>query len=443
MKCSACNSDLKPGDEYLQCMVERCSRLYHYLCNNQNLSLEERAAWICPECRCASKKGGNNSEIAVGTPQSARDSNITVRKVSSTNSKSDVPVDFSYIVLEMKDLKERVLEMSHKVTEIFTYVHRCHENIEECKDNLVSLSGKFQSMEADIISYQQCSKQVDPIAPLSNPDGREVTKTYTIRRPKKSQLVSKNSQSASKNSQSASKNSQSASISSQSKSTNKSQIVTSNHPTVGDSSLISSAHPTDEAQVNNDDPVHVDTEPAKDLDLTNSSVPTAPTVTIPPSNNAAAMDASLDSAHSKSNNHRYSAREQIVRTADGPQVCAAPTDELLSNKKRQNSIRCTAGPNITSLKAAEETKSIHLWNMKSGPDEIAEYLQQLYPQAKCVVDELKTKGHYRSYKLIVPIAWYDHILSPEIWPENARIKPWIAFRRFRTNEQDNRFRHTE
>lgn len=71
--------------------------------------------------------------------------------------------------------------------------------------------------------------------------------------------------------------------------------------------------------------------------------------------------------------------------------------------KHFSSVRCNAGPDVTTLQAVEYRIYIHLWNMSSGADEIRAYLQQLCPDKMCTVEELKPKGiKQKSLKINVP-----------------------------------------
>ncbi|CAG4983536.1 unnamed protein product [Colias eurytheme] len=97
--------------------------------------------------------------------------------------------------------------------------------------------------------------------------------------------------------------------------------------------------------------------------------------------------------------------------------------------RRPPSLCGAAGPNVTSLKAVEPRKYLHLWNMESSADEIRDYLRHLCPVGNCTVEELRPRGDYKSYKLGVPVAYFDSCLSTEVWPVNARIKTWIAQKR--------------
>lgn len=101
--------------------------------------------------------------------------------------------------------------------------------------------------------------------------------------------------------------------------------------------------------------------------------------------------------------------------------------QVVNNKRprRSASIRGTAAPNLVPLKAVEYRKHIHLWNMASGSDEVLAYVKSLCPTGTCTLEELRAKGDYKSFKISVPAIYYDKCLSPQLWPENARIKPWL------------------
>ncbi|KAJ8726712.1 hypothetical protein PYW08_015109 [Mythimna loreyi] len=77
---------------------------------------------------------------------------------------------------------------------------------------------------------------------------------------------------------------------------------------------------------------------------------------------------------------------------------------VVTRKHRQmTSISGTAGPAVTTLKAVEPRKYLHLWNMESSADEIRNYLQHLCPEGSgtCTVDLLTSKGNYKSYKMVL------------------------------------------
>ncbi|KAJ8707186.1 hypothetical protein PYW08_011320 [Mythimna loreyi] len=106
---------------------------------------------------------------------------------------------------------------------------------------------------------------------------------------------------------------------------------------------------------------------------------------------------------------------------------------------KHKSLSGKAGANVTTLKAAEVRKYIHVWNMESNVEDVRHYLRQLCPAANCTVDELRPKGHYKSYKIGIPLPHFDTIFSVDVWPLNAQIKLWFPFiRRYKSNKKEPR-----
>lgn len=98
------------------------------------------------------------------------------------------------------------------------------------------------------------------------------------------------------------------------------------------------------------------------------------------------------------------------------------------NYKRPSSIRCTGNPATTSLKAVERRRFIHLWNMVSGREDVKQHLAKICPSGECTVEELKSKGDYKSYKISIPEVHFEKCFVAEAWPDNARLKIWVPFR---------------
>lgn len=66
--------------------------------------------------------------------------------------------------------------------------------------------------------------------------------------------------------------------------------------------------------------------------------------------------------------------------------------------------------------------------MVSGLEDVRLYLKELCPTVTFTVDELNSKGDYKSYKIGVPDTHYETCFAADVWPDNARIKAWIPFR---------------
>lgn len=102
--------------------------------------------------------------------------------------------------------------------------------------------------------------------------------------------------------------------------------------------------------------------------------------------------------------------------------------EVRKKTRRPQSLCCLAGPSVTTLQAVERRRYFHLWNMRSGLEDVQAYLQQVCAPETGTVDELTPRGDYKSYKIGVPADLYDKCFSVNMWPENARVKSWIPFR---------------
>lgn len=118
---------------------------------------------------------------------------------------------------------------------------------------------------------------------------------------------------------------------------------------------------------------------------------------------------------------------QKTNTADEPED-GEGWIEVRKKSRRPQSMCCLAGPSVTTLQAVERRRYFHLWNMRSGLEEVQAYLQQVCAPESGTVDALKPKGDYKSYKIGVPADLYDKCFSVNMWPDNARVKPWIPFR---------------
>lgn len=133
------------------------------------------------------------------------------------------------------------------------------------------------------------------------------------------------------------------------------------------------------------------------------------------------------------NERSESARLHVTEIV-GCSGLTTPADQQWTEVKRRKSrgptsLCGTAGPAITTLKAVEPVKHLHLWNMASNADDILQYIKQLCPTGTCTVEELTPKGNYKSYKIGVPEAHYEACYSIDVWPVNARIKAWINYRK--------------
>ncbi|KAL0811466.1 hypothetical protein ABMA28_009866, partial [Loxostege sticticalis] len=153
MICAACRDVIDGKEKYLRCVIESCSKSYHIACAGGNV-FELDISWICPECRCSTKKGGDNSCTPVGSAKKARE-NVTVRKIPPATH----PVDDSFVAqpselsidevqclrLEIQSLKSHI---SHAVSLLKSYELKMSDYAIEIKElhkklDAVAISSAF------------------------------------------------------------------------------------------------------------------------------------------------------------------------------------------------------------------------------------------------------------------------------------------------------------
>lgn len=337
--CSGCRGDLGLGEEYLQCMVKTCNKLYHLLCTSKKLTTKEKDSWVCPECCIRQKRIGSNCETPVGTPVTTK--NISVRNKSAPSVSPSPQPEFSSqvasIMLEMQGIRNQMSILTEQLSNAVSVVTQYQAALADCSMKIGIASERLVRLEQSSTCHCQADKPREPNSgnaiPLS--DARSEGKPKPINRK----------------------------ISSMSNLTVEPTNVVA--PCVAEQSF---ALPTRNAE--STDTTHVD--------------------------------------HNESGQGTW--------------------QKVLGRKKRFSSVRGTAGPHVTSLKAIECRKFIHLWNMISGADDVREYLHTLYPGKTFTIEELKPKGDYKSFKIGVPKELYEECLTAEMWPENARVRVWF-FRR--------------
>lgn len=352
MTCGACQTDLLLGEEFLQCMVETCGKLYHNACNNRALSANERATWVCPECTCTIRKGGRNCEMPVGTPLNVK--NIALRKPSSGSSttqqrqrSSETEVSMSTsATLEIQLLREQITLLTEQLADAVTTIGQYHSALTICTCKVEAISDKLMALEDSINSRGgplTTAPYVDDLKSSKAPKQRGQTHNR----------IGKGKQHAAGG------------------------II---------KPVIPKARPTNEI--------------------------------------LSAVAAPHEEGPRGIQQSGY--RLDSISINDTDDLTSGKWEEPRSKKQRRlTSVRCTAGPNVTTLRAVEDRKHIHLWNMLSGVEEVREYLKNLCPEGTCTVEELKSRGDYKSYKLGVPAACFDRCISADVWPENARVKMWF------------------
>lgn len=147
MNCAACCCIIVEGEDVVICTLEKCHKKYHLHCISDT-SLINVNDWVCPECRCAVKKGGDNSLTPVGVCVELCNENITQRKKFShiaVEEQRDCKCDMSAEILawrqEMKDLR---FQLSNAVELITKY-----------ESNISQYSLQFNDLNERLQKYEQ------------------------------------------------------------------------------------------------------------------------------------------------------------------------------------------------------------------------------------------------------------------------------------------------
>ncbi|KAJ8711701.1 hypothetical protein PYW08_008655 [Mythimna loreyi] len=471
MDCSACRSVILPDENYLCCSLGTCDKTYHALCTGLNNVNVDDTTWICPECRCTTKKCGDNTLTPVGSSKKVRnpcvpyraelpvlpsttshlsgtichacsdiidkndlhlicntkachnslhlsciqkgntpykditswicmecackieiindvslacsqneirDPNVTLRKKqsSATVLHEDQHLPTGELTSEIRYLRQEVLSLSEQLCQAMSCITSYHDKLELFSNQITTLDEKlkyYEDKQADICN-SPVTETDSPVSTITT------TKTAARKKSKKSKL------------------------------TRQTKSLYGSESTPG--SVTEQNH---KSQHTLPQTLILQTP----LNQTSPVLPPAVPSVTPPAPSSVQL------------------RPDFCSARDTPPVLhqepvITPKKVWGTQPKKSSNHRWvsgTAGPDITSLKAAEERKYLHLWNMESTADDVRSYLNQLCPSGSCTVDELKPKGHYRSYKIGIPVDYFETCFSINVWPINAKIQPWIPYRK--------------
>lgn len=441
MNCGACKKLIK--DEHgLQCAIAKCNKIFHSLCVGGNSLANESGTWTCPECRSTAKKGGDNSLTPVGSKKS-RD-NVTVRKkqmpvVSDELPMKEVKEDCSLSALvcslktEMSQMTELLAQSVSVIRSNDVRMAELSTQIEAFRNQLVQSEVANANMAAELKSYKNQLEILN-------------TKMSYADLPKKISSAADLSQSQFSSSQSA---------------TTAAQII---RPSVSPPREADPIIHPQAIQLQDDNVATPKTQPQvsilRDINTTTPNIqPRVSSVreeNLSTSTTQEQKKVKITAKHPREvaptpQMPRLETRTMPQKSmlVGKPESAAKVTHcdvgngtkpgreepepqqwtEVKRKSRRPASLFGTAGPAVTSLKAVELRKHLHLWNMESSAEEIRDYLRKLCPNGTCTVEELTPKGCYKSYKIGVPVADYEVCYSNDVWPINARINPWVPFKR--------------
>lgn len=105
-------------------------------------------------------------------------------------------------------------------------------------------------------------------------------------------------------------------------------------------------------------------------------------------------------------------------------------------------LRGTAAPGTTTLRASERWRYLHLYYVEEGTtvDQVRTHLNSICGNNDCTVEVLKSRGRYASFKLGVPSRTAERVMAPNNWAEDICVKPWRQ--NFRAKEKNSQEQST-
>jgi TATA-box binding protein (TBP) (component of TFIID and TFIIIB) len=97
----------------------------------------------------------------------------------------------------------------------------------------------------------------------------------------------------------------------------------------------------------------------------------------------------------------------------------------------------TGGTSSTcTLTAVTKMAHLHVWRLSKDTTDVAlrDYLKSALDTENVIVESLKTKGDYASFKVSVNFDLMDKIYEPEIWPKNTAVSRFKFLTKFNKSE---------
>ncbi|KAG7301208.1 hypothetical protein JYU34_007214 [Plutella xylostella] len=141
MDCEACQQKIKAKQPFIVCTTQGCGKHYHIACTTTSQSAPiDTNTWICQDCICAKKKGGDNS----ATPVRSAPSNITQRQ-GKPKSKVEVPID-DY-ANEIRLLRKEMGKITESVAEVLKSMKTYNERLDKIDAKLDSTDTRLKVLE--------------------------------------------------------------------------------------------------------------------------------------------------------------------------------------------------------------------------------------------------------------------------------------------------------
>ncbi|CAH1642619.1 unnamed protein product [Spodoptera littoralis] len=333
MICSACNNAIEGEEDYLSCT--RCDKLYHLICTGLQAPKNVTNIWVCPECQCANKRGGDNSFTPVGPSQ---DPNVTLRRKAMTNSPLFEYNERSDLICEMNALRSEMSGLKELLTKALSLVSSHEDKLQKYALQVEQLNKRLEKYENSSLNNKYVTQTQPKTSIATTAVGTNIGK--------RNEKVTK----------------------------------------------MDIAQITSPNLITNFEPSPMDLAGTQKTAKGSESTPTAV----------------------QNNDDNTETEWKLVKRR---------------NPRRPTPLHGSADPAVINLKAVETRKFLHLWNMASGIEDVRQYVNQLCPTGTNTVEELTPRGDYKSYKVGIAAEYWDTCYCNDVWPMNAKIKPWVHLRR--------------
>ncbi|KAG6460287.1 hypothetical protein O3G_MSEX011892 [Manduca sexta] len=378
--CSGCANEIL-SSKFMQCSV--CSKLFDLEClqiadnNFDNFDRLFKSKWLCPACLSTRPKGDNtftpvrgttssHSNIFISCDNTYASENVTKTRGSRVKSTAISPVHYNYE--ENNNLTATLLS---EITQLKTEINFLKQQNSDITFKITDVSNSLQHiLDEHIFQIKEKDRQIsslkDSVAQL-----QERLQLYEC-----------------------------------DKLDTEKDLTQNNDIKLGKT-------------------MKVKTKPKENIPQPTMHLPAATTIITTPS--MCCLNASTDLSVNESRNVGHNA------TADCTDNQTADWKEVSYKRNRNRSLnlrRGTATPGSTNLEAASRSTYLHLFYVKVGTTEeqVLNHLTTICDTDAYVVQALKARGNYASFKLEVPAELSKQVMSVENWAEGICIKLWKNFR---------------
>lgn len=153
--CAACNLSItdRTDKNILVCKNTKCNNTFHSQCL-PSIPVD-KSNWICPECKCATKKGGDTSSTPVrvqstpviATSQASNATTISQDDFNIWNS------EISALTNEFRLFRQEFNTMKQQLSEAIVSMTRCHETLDDYSTKMQTFDGRLKELEDQQSQY--------------------------------------------------------------------------------------------------------------------------------------------------------------------------------------------------------------------------------------------------------------------------------------------------